>query len=62
MKNIYGLTGIRVKVICQPMNDLTAKEVNRFLEEYDGNIIDIQVQPPMYDCDRYIITYKAVED
>lgn len=62
MKNIYGLTGIRVKVISQPMADLLAKEVNRFLEEYDGNIIDIQTLPPMHDSVQYIIFYKAIED
>lgn len=36
MNNIFGITGIQVFMT----SDLG--ELNRFLEEYDGNIIDVQ--------------------
>ena len=59
MNNVFGITGIRVKAIEVDKNDLT--KVNDFLEEYDGNIIDIQVIPMLYGVSRFVITYKAIE-
>ena len=59
MGNIYGVTGVRVKAIEAPHEDLT--EVNDFLDEYDGNIIDIQTSPMAYGVTKYIIVYKAIE-
>ena len=58
--NVYGITGIQVKAIEVNQNDLT--EVNDFLLEYDGNIIDIQFIPMFHGVSRCIITYKVFED
>ena len=43
MKSIYGITDIHVKgiIINTGNGDSMMDEVNKFLEEYDGNIIDI---------------------
>ena len=56
---LFGFTGIQVKAIEVEKNDLT--EVNDFLDEYNGNIIDIQVIGMLYGRSRFIITYKAFE-
>lgn len=57
--SMYGITGIQVKAFMVNQNDLT--EVNKFLSEYDGNIIDIQFIPMFQGCSRCIVTYKAVD-
>ena len=36
MRNMYGITGIRILMT----RDI--EEANRLLQEYDGNVIDIQ--------------------
>ena len=59
MKNMFGYTGIHVKAIEVDKNDVT--EVNEFLEEYDGNIIDIQIIPMFQGVSRFVIVYKAIE-
>lgn len=58
MNNMLHITGIQVKAIEVNKNDVS--EVNEFLAEYDGNIIDIQIIPMMYGISRFVITYKAV--
>lgn len=60
MNNIYGITGIKVKII--EVNGKETKELDDFLAEYDGNIIDIQTVGMMYGVCKFIITYKEVED
>lgn len=51
MKTLYGITGIRV-FIAQKI-----EAVNAFLEQHDGNIIDIQC------TDNYFhVIYKATEE
>lgn len=60
MKSVYGITGIRVKAIEASHEGL--EEVNKFLEEHDGNIIDIQISPMMYGVTKYIIVYRAIID
>ena len=57
MNSMYGITGIQTKAILVDKNDLT--EVNEFLDEYDGNIINIQFIPMFQGLSRCIITYKA---
>ena len=60
MKNLYGITDIAVRAIRTEMTDMSP--VNSFLEEYDGNIIDIQALPMLYGVTEFIITYKAKEN
>ena len=60
MNNMYGITGIKVKII--EVNSRETKELDDFLAEYDGNIIDIQTVGMLYGVCKFIITYKAVED
>ena len=59
MNNVFGITGIQVKAIEVNQNDVTA--VNDFLEEYDGNVIGVQVIPMFQGMSRFIIVYKAIE-
>lgn len=59
MNNVFGITGIRVKAIEVNKNDV--KEVNEFLDEYDGYIIDVQIIPMFQGMSRFVIVYKAVE-
>lgn len=59
MNNMLNIKGIQVKAIEVNKNDVS--EVNEFLVEYDGNIIDIQIIPMMYGISRFVITYKAVD-
>ena len=56
MNNVFGITGIRVKAIEVNKNDVT--EVNEFLNEYDGNIIDVQIIPMFQGVSRFVIVYK----
>lgn len=63
--NIYGITGIRVKIISvincvNLLNTLGMEKVNDFLAEYDGNIIDIQAMPVTDEVVKFIITYKEI--
>ena len=60
MNNIFGITGIRTKAFEVNKNDTS--EVNAFLNEYDGNIIDIQIIPLFQGYSRWMVIYKAVED
>ena len=60
MNNVFGITGIRVKAI--EVNKNNVAEVNEFLDEYDGNIIDVQIIPMLQGVSRFVIVYKAVED
>lgn len=57
MKNLFGITNIHVKAIEVSRNEM--EEVNKFLEEHDGDIIDLQVMPMLYGMSRFIIIYKA---
>ena len=59
MNNMYGITRIQTKAILVNMNDLS--EVNGFLREYDGNIINIQFIPMLQGFSRCIIIYKAMD-
>lgn len=59
MNKMYGITGIKVKFfVCQNAN---ADKLNDFLEEYDGNIIDIQYQQNNFAIKQVMVVYKAVE-
>lgn len=59
MANMIGVTGIRTKVI--EAEGTYTDEVNAFLEEYDGYIIDIQTVGMLYGWCKFIIIYKATE-
>lgn len=60
MNNMYGITGIKVKII--EVNGKETKELDDFLTEYDGNIITIQTIGMMYGVCKFIVTYKTIED
>lgn len=60
MKNVYGITGMKVKIILVAHDD--TKKLNEFLAEYDGNIIDIQTVGMLYGVCKFIITYKAFDE
>ena len=59
MKNLCGITGIRVKTFVVEPNDNF--ELNTFLEEYDGKIIDISVAGMTLGLCTFVVTYKVVE-
>ena len=44
------------------VNKNDTSEVNAFLDEYDGNIIDIQIIPLFQGYSRWMIIYKAIEN
>lgn len=55
MNKIYGITGIRVKFfVCE---DKSTNELNNFLEEHDGNIIDIQYQQNDFAVKQVMVVY-----
>ena len=60
MNNMYGITGIKVKII--EVSGKETEELDNFLAEYNGNIIDIQTVGMLYGVCKFIITYKAVEE
>ena len=60
MKNVYGITGMQVKIIETEHDD--TEKLNEFLAKYDGNIIDIQTIGMMYGVCKFIITYKAFDE
>ena len=64
MKSIYGITDIHVKgIIINTVNgDNMMDEVNKFIEEYDGNIIDISYVGQFYGQVLVNITYKYKEE
>ena len=37
-------------------------ELNKFLDEYNGNVVEIQAQQMMYGITRYIVIFKAIYD
>lgn len=51
MNNLYGITGIKVKAFGLKYSD---KTLNNFLEEHDGDIIDIQI----VSSDVAVVIYK----
>lgn len=59
MNNIYGITNIRAKAFEVNKNDVA--EVNKFLAEHDGDIIDIQIIPMFQGYSRWMVIYKAIE-
>lgn len=63
MTNMFGITGIQVKIIDIYKNDMSGEtDLNLFLDEYDGNIIDIRTEQMMYGVTRFAIIYKAKEN
>ena len=63
MKSIYGITDIHVKciIINTGNGDSMMDEVNKFLEEHDGNIIDISYVGQFSGQVLVNITYKYKE-
>ena len=60
MNKMFGITGIKVKFFsCFDKKDLD--ELNNFLCEYDGNIIDIQYQKSDVLLDSIMVVYKAFD-
>ena len=63
MTNMFGITGIQVKIIDIYKNDMSGEtDLNLFLDEYNGNIIDIRTEQMMYGVTRFAIIYKAKEN
>lgn len=58
----YGLNSVRVKLFEIEKDDIHAKELNKFLAEYDMNIIDIKPMPMLYGITKVMVVYKAIED
>lgn len=61
MANIFGITGLRVAVIDAKLSDTDGRnldEVNSFMAEHDGNIVEIKTAQMMYGVTRFIITYR----
>lgn len=64
MGSIYGVTDIHVKgiIINTGNGDNMMDEVNKFLEEYDGNIINISYVGQFCGQVLVNITYKYKEE
>lgn len=60
MRNLYGITGLWVKVIDCKGDEVG--ELNRFLDEYNGNIVEIQTVPMAYGITRYVVIHKAFDE
>ena len=58
MNNIYGIKGIAIKTFELGKYDSGMENVDVFLKEHDGNIIDIQTTPMAYAVVKIIIIYK----
>ncbi len=58
--NLFGITGISVKTFDCFQNQL--EDLHQFLEEYDGNIIDIQTVAMFQGVTRYVVIYKATSN
>ena len=56
MNNLLGTKNIRTMAIEVNQNDLT--KVNQFLNEHDGQVIDIQIIPLFQGMSRFIIIYQ----
>lgn len=56
MNKMFGITNIRVKIFSFSNSDQTDK-LNNFLEQYNGNIIDIQFQDRL----RVMVVYQEVK-
>ena len=56
---MFGITGIRIKIIEATHED--SSKINEFLDEYDGNIIDIKTADMLYGVTKFIIVYKVKE-
>ena len=59
MNKMYGITGIKVKFFICKEEDVD--KLNNFLEEYDGNIIDIQYQQNNFAVKQVMVVYKGIE-
>jgi len=55
MENIYGVAGIRVKIIIADHDD--DRELNKFLAEHDGKIVNIQIAGMSFGLCTFVITY-----
>lgn len=59
MNHFFGLKGIQTRAFEITHEDMN--EVNKFLAEYDGNIIDVQVVPMAMGMSKVVVVYKAIE-
>ena len=60
MNNVFGITNIRAKAFEVNKNDVT--QVNEFLAEHDGDIIDIQIIPMFQGYSRWMVIYHEIEN
>lgn len=61
MNKMFGITGIMIKFfVCKSVKD--TDELNNFLAEYDGNIIDIQYQQGSTPAKQVMVVYRAFEE
>lgn len=56
---MINIKGIQIKSF--EVDHDNVDEVNMFLEEYDGNIIDIKIIPLLYGKSRYVVIYRGIE-
>jgi hypothetical protein len=56
MNDLYGITGLRVKVIV--IESEKDYPLNAFLEKHDGKIIDIKIAGQTLGYTTFVITYK----
>lgn len=57
MNKMFGITNIRVKIFSLTNSDQT-DSLNHFLEQHNGNVIDIQFQGRL----RVMIVYQEVSN
>ena len=56
MSNVFGITNLQIKTFDCFQDELT--EVNEFLKEHNGDVVNIQTEAMLYGKTRYIITYR----
>ena len=61
MNKMFGITGIQVKRFDSSCYYKFEDEINNFLAEYDGNIIDIQYVTSNKG-EKVFVVYKAFEE
>lgn len=62
MKSIYGTSNLRIKTFYDDIN-VVERAVNEFLEEYDGNIVDVMIEnDAMQERLKVVVLYRISEE
>ena len=54
---MYGVTDIQVKIF-NDYCDVVEQEINKFLDKYSGNIIDVKFENGVYGGVKVMVVYR----